>query len=757
MAIGMTCAFLILLWVHDEWSYDRYFENSDNLYRVIENQNPSGGEVSLLAPTPGALAPALKEEYPDIIRSSRYTNCPLTIKKGGEFIEETVAAVDKDFLKMFNIEFVQGDINSALNDPHNIVITEETAHKYFGNDYALGKKLESRGYVVTITGVIKNLPQNNHLRFNFLVPIQWLMELGANINDWEHRFYTYIELKQGTNSKIVETKILDFIKRHKEGSNSEILLQNIKKIHLFSSNKYTYDISGNGDITYVRILSLIAFFILIIACINFINLSTVQSTLRAKEIGVRKMSGANKRKIILQFFGESLLLVFTAFILAMVLVELLLPGFNNLTGKQLNINHQNTGLFIGLIIIVLFCGLLAGSYPALYLSSLKPLDTIKGDINKNPGKAQFRRGLVIFQFSLSAILIICTLIVGNQLNYLQKKNLGFNRNNIGYFMFPTRPGEPLLKTLRKELSNNPDIVSVTIAHPNSFNNEGTSIGFSWAEKRVGEDVSFHLLGADEDYAKTFQLELKKGRFFSSEFPTDASAIVINETATKIMGFTDPIGEIITTPQGSKLNIIGVVKDFHFQSLHYKIEPLIIRLAEDNNFIIKMKPDRISSIVEFIEKTYKSFNPELPLDFHFLDNDFNNLYRTEQRVGKIFGYFSLLAIFISCLGLLGLSSYMTERRTKEIGIRKVNGARSSEIFSMLSKEYIVLVIISFLIACPVAWYAMNKWLQNYAYHIKQGWWLFALTGVIVIVITFLTIGFQSYSAACKNPVKALRYE
>ncbi|MEI6050042.1 MAG: ABC transporter permease [Bacteroidota bacterium] len=756
MAIGMATAILILLWVQDEWSYDRHFENADELYRVIENQNLSAGGSSMIVPTPGALAPALKEEYPEIIRTMRFCPNPLTLKKGDEFIEATVTSVDKDFLKMFNIKFVRGNINTALNDPHNIVITEETAKKYFGDEEALGKTLASRGYVVTVTGVVKSMPHNSHIRFDFLVPIEWLTELGAHINGWNERFNTYIELKKGTDSKLVDKKIFNFIKNHNKESNSEIFLQNIKKIHLFSSGKYIADDYATGDITYVRILSLIAAFILIIACINFLNLATAQSASRAREIGIRKVAGANKRKIVVQFLGESLLIVLVAHVIAMILVELLLPGFNNLIGTQLSVNYQSAGLYFGLIIVVLFCGFLAGGYPAFYLSSLKPLDVIKGAINKNPGNAGFRRVLVIFQFSLSILLIICTLIVETQLKYIQNKNLGFNKDNIGYFMFPTRPSDPKLETLKKELSSNQDILSVTRAG-NPFYNEGTRNGFTWAGKKEGDDVYFHVLGADVDYVRTYKIEIKEGRFFSSEFSTDNTSIVINEEAAKILDFKNPIGEIITSPGGSKLNIIGVVKDFHIQSLHYKIGPLIMQIGSSNNFYVKMKPDRIISSVEFIKKTFKSFDPGLPIDFHFFDDDYDNLYKTEKRIGKIFGYFSLLAIIISCLGLVGLSSFMTERRTKEIGIRKINGAKSIEIFSLLSGEYIIWVMISILIACPIAWYVMNKWLQNFAYRINISWWVFALAGVISLLIALLTVSVQSFTAAGKNPVEALRYE
>jgi putative ABC transport system permease protein len=756
MAIGMTCAILILLWVQDEWSYDRHFKNADNLYRIIEKQNSSGGEISLLVPTRDALATSLKEEYPEIIRSSRYTNPYFSLQKGDELIEEKVAQVDKDFLKMFDIKFVRGNINSALNDAHDIILTEEIALKYFGDEDPIGKTLTSTNQKITftITGVVKSLPQNSHIKFDILSAIEWN---GVHRNKWMDRSYIYIELKEGTDSKTVDKKIVDFIKKHDKGSNSEIFLQNIKKIHLFSAKKFVYDISGQGDIAYVRILSLVAVFILLIACINFMNLSTAQYSKRSREIGVRKVAGANKRKIAVQFLGETLLIVFAAHAIAMIFVELMLPGFNNLTGKQLHVNYQSAGLYIGLITVVLFCGLLAGSYPAFYLSSLKPLNIMKGTIDKSPGNTKFRRVLVIFQFSLSALLIICTLIIRSQLNYMQNKKLGFDRDNIVHFMYPADQNDPTLESVKKELSNNPDIVSITRANDQSFNNEITMNGFTWAGKKGGDDILFYALFIDEDFAKTFNLKLKEGRFFS-EFPSDNHAVVINEQAAKILGFKNPIGEIITTPPGGKLNIIGVVKDFHYKSLHYKIGPLLIQKGTSNtNLFIRMKPDKITSTIESIKKTVKSFNHITPLNFKFLDDDFDNLYRTEQRMSKIFGYFSFLAIVISCLGLIGLSTFMTERRTKEIGIRKTNGAKSNEIVSLLSKEYTVLVIISFLIACPVAWYAMNKWLQNFAYCTSMSWWVFALAGIIVMFITMLTVGFQSYKAALRNPVDALRHE
>lgn len=758
MAIGMASAILILLLVQDEWSYDRHFDNADNLYRVIGDMGTTRGESSLTATTPAPLAKSLKEEYPEIIRSSRCgVGSLLSFKMGEEFIEETAVPIDNDFLKMFNIEFVAGDINKALNAPNNIVLTEKIAKKYFGSEYPIGKtlKMAESDEIYTITGVVKN-PHNSHLMFDLLIPIKLGKEFESLKSDMQVFCYNYVELIKGTDSKIVNEKIRNFLEDHSSMMTFGISLQNIKNIHLYSSGKYSQDIKGHGDITYVRIICLIAVFILLIACINFMNLYNAQSARRAREIGLRKVAGANRRKIFVQFMGESLLLVFISHVISMILVELLLPGFNNLIGKQLDINYQSPHLYAGLIAVILFCGILAGSYPALYLSSLKPLNTIKNVINKNPGNAQFRRVLVIFQFSLSVLLIICTLTVGNQLNYIQNKNLGLNKDNIGYFTSHTRPKGSTLDDLKKELLNNQDIVSVTRGN-NPVNIENNANGFNWTGNNEGNDVSFYILSCDEDYAKTFQLELKEGRFLSSEFSTDSSAAVINEKAAVVMGFNDPVGEIIATPWESKLHIIGVVKDFHFKSMHYTIEPLIITLNPDIEFFIRMKPDRVPSIVSYIKKTIQSFNLPYPLNFHFLTDDYNNLYQTEQRMSNISGYASFLAIFISCLGLIGLSSFMTERRTKEIGIRKVNGAKPVEIFFLLSKEYLVLVLISILIASPIAWFGINKWLQSYAYRITLNPWIFAVVDLIVLFIALLTVGLQSFKAARKNPVDALRYE
>ncbi|OFY67068.1 MAG: hypothetical protein A2Y71_05040 [Bacteroidetes bacterium RBG_13_42_15] len=767
MAIGMACAILLLLWVQNEISWDRFHKNADCLYRVLVNHQYNDGQLRQEANTPVPLAAALKEEYPEIIRSSRYAKFGMALPKGDEFITEEISFADKDFLEMFNIEFIRGDISSAFTGPYDLIITEETAHKYFADEDPVGKTLTYKGIVLTVTCVAKSLPHNSLVQFGLLLPFELLMkpELQTGlINDWRKLFgSSFIELNEGADNKLVEDKIKGIIKRNNNVINAEIFLQNIKKIHLYSKGKYWNDFFYFGNITYVRLVSLVAVLILTIACINFMNLSTAQSSRRAKEIGVRKVAGASKRKIIFQFLGESLFIVFVAQVIAMILVELLLPGFNNIMYKgvtEVEVNYQSPGLYIGLITIVLFCGLLAGSYPALYLSSLKPMNIMKGIINKNPGNARFRRILVISQFTLSFLFIICTLIVGTQINYIQNKNLGLNIDNIGHFEFTYGIQR---ETLKNELSNNPDIVSVTITgHQNVLNNWAAVSSVNWKGKKEGDDVLFSVLNADKDYAKTFQLELKEGSFLSAnEFSIDTTVVVINEKAAEIMGFKNPIGEVISDRNGLKFRIIGVVKDFHFKTLRSALEPLVITPIPPSitggTCYIRMKPDHIISTVNYIRNIFKSYNLDYTLNIGFLEDDYDSLYTAEQIAGTMLIYLTFLAIIISCLGLIGLSAFMTMRRTKEIGIRKTHGAKSIEIFFKLSKEYIGLVTISFLIASPIAWYAMNTWLRNYAYRTTIGWWVFALAVVLVIVIAMLAVGFQSYKVAGKNPVEALRYE
>lgn len=765
LAIGMACAILLLLWVQYQLSYDRHYKNADCLYRVLE-RHYADEKLHQMALTAYPLAAALKEDYPEIIRSSRYNNFWKAFIKGDDFVEGTLATVDSDFLEMFDITFIEGNKINALKEPDNIVITEDMANRYFGNEDPLGKKMKlDLNKVFTVTGVIKNVPRNSHIYIDGLVSSEYLkLENVGNVSDWKNLTnYTFVELVNGSDSKLVEKKIKDIYAKKSLTfpgiKNPEIFLQSFKKIHLYSHGKYEMDIEA-GSIVQVRLASLIAILILAIACINFMNLLTAQSSARAKEIGVRKIAGANKRKIILQFLGESLLIVFVAQVVAMILVELLLPLFNIGMYTSLKVDYQSAGIYIILISVILFCGLLAGSYPALYLSSLQPVNTLKGIIIKNTRKAKFRRMLVISQFTLAFLFIISTLIIKSQLRFMSSKNFGAEINNIAYFGF----NEGIqYQTLKNELSKNSDILGVSItARQFVLNNWSTVKDINWKGKKEGDDVTFVVLQADKDYAKTFKLDITAGNYLpADEYSIDNSSVVINEKTAEILGFKDPLGEVLTTKDGLNLTITGVVKNFHFKSFHFPIDPLLIiplgPSTKEGNCFVRMNPDSVVSTINFISKTFKSYKPDYPLKIGFLEDDYNSYNRIEMIAGKMFGYFAFLTIMISVLGLLGLSTFLTIRRTKEVGIRKAHGSKTSEIFFMLSKEYFILAGISFIIASPIAFFATNIWLQSFAYRVSLNLWLFGLAWIIVMAVTMLTVGVQSYNAAHRNPVEALRYE
>lgn len=760
IAIAMACAILLLLWVQYQLSFDRFYQNADRLYRIIEKRY-TGDKFEMSARTAYPLFKDLKENYPEIKRASVYNNFWETFFREDNVIEGTVATVDRDFFEMFEIVFIKGNPETALNGPRDIVLTEDMATRYFGNEDPIGKAMiNGPDKVFTVTGVIKNFPRNSHFYIDCLVSVEFLKtKFAGNLNDWKNpTAYAFIELEEGSDSRKVEEKIKGVIKNNLERSDSEIYMQNIKKIRLHSRG-YTNDIEF-GSITQVRLATLVALLILSIACINFMNLLTAQSSGRAKEIGVRKIAGAGRLKIIGQFFGESLLTIFAAIIIAMILVELFLPGFNTVMLTRLKISYLGAALYIILMAILLFCGLLAGSYPALYMSSLQPVNTLKGIIIMNTGKARLRRLLVISQFSLAFLFIISTFIVNSQLRYMNSKSFGADIDNICYFDFNERVKR---ETLKNELLGIQGISDITITdHLWVVNNWATSKGFTWDGKKEDEDVTFAIAIADKDYAKTFHLELKEGNYLTDdESSTENSAIVINERAAELLGFENPVGEIITLRDSLKFTIAGVLKNFHFKSFHFPIDPLFIAplhpSLKGGRCYVRINPDSVSATVSKIRLKFKSLYPDYPLDIGFVEDDFNDLNRIEIVSGTMFRYLTFVAIIISILGLLGLSTFIIIRRTKEIGIRKVHGAKTSEIFSMLSKEYIWLITISFLIASPIAWFATNMWLQTYAFRVNLNLWLFVLALFVVVGITILTVGLQSFSVASKNPVEALRYE
>lgn len=759
LALGMACTILILLWVQDELNFDKFNRNADNIYRVVEIQHYAGGELFPVAVTPGPLAKVLNDNYPEIVNSTRFTFGSRNLRHGDKIFLEPVAFADPEFLKIFSYPLVFGNSDNVLSDLHSILMTEKSAEKYFGKENPIGKTIIIDDSLnLTVTGVLRDIPANSHLRFDFLLNFEFLKNLGRELDEWgNNSFYTYVLLQQGAKVLDVNQKIKDEIKKHNEGSVTDLELQPLLKIHLYSAGKYIADIGGLGNIEYVKIFSLVAFIVLFIACINFMNLSTARATKRAREVGMRKVIGADRWHIIKQFYSESMLFSFLALLIALVISFLLLNAFNNLTSKEMSISSLGNSTFIELIALTIITGIIAGSYPAIYLSSFLPIKVIKSDSVISGGGSLFRKILVVTQFSLSLILIIGTIVISSQLDYIKNKNLGFDRENVMVVNI-NKSILANIETVKNELKKNPKIISVAAASSGPTYVGNSTSGIDWDGKNEDEEVLMHFVATDRDFIQAFNMQMAEGRFYSDDYGSDSSSAVINEEAAKIMGMKEPVGQTLTM-WGDKLNIIGVVKNFNFKPLDTKIEPLVLRLNNEFLFsmFVRVKPGDLIGTIDYVKDVYREFSASAPFDYHFLDEDFDNLYRSETRVQALFSYFAVLAIIISCLGLFGLASYIAERRTKEIGIRKILGASVHGVTILLSKEFINWVLLANIIAWPVAYYLMNNWLQGFAYRIKITAWPFLISGVIALLIAVATVSFQSIKAAVANPVDSLRNE
>ena len=759
LSIGLACTLAILLWVQDEKSYDMFHEDIQNLYRVVENQYYGGGDLFPVAVTPSPLAKNLKDEYPEITHATRYKSTSSTIEKGDQTFSERSAYVDQDFFEIFTVNFLEGSKKDALNDLNSVVITKGLAEKYFtGNPIGMTLRI-NKDQDFKVTGVINKFPDNSHINFDLLLPAEQMKNLGFDLEQWGNNWlYTYVKLHDNHKLKNINEKIINTIKDHNEGSVTDIYLQPVKEIHLYSAGKYTADVGGHGDIRYVNIFIVIAVAVLLIAIINFMNLTTAKSNIRAREIALKKVVGSGKIQLVSQFLVESIFLCLIAYILAVVLVDFFLPVFNDISGKKLSIPYFSLDFIIFSIAFILLVGLVSGSYPAFYLSSFKGVEILKGVQHRGRGASVLRRILVVIQFSLSLFLIIGFLIISKQLDYLKNKKLGLDKDNVVYVYLDGQM-QKNSEVIKNELLQNPDIISATTSNQFPTSIANSSSGVDWEGKDPEEVILFHNLSVDPDYQKTFQLELTEGRFFSDDIPSDTLGVVINEQALSIMGLEDPIGSEIKF-FGIDVRIIGVLKDFHFKSLHNRIEPLILFQRPDRNYVmfLRINSQNIQESITYIENVYIRYSSD-NRDFYykFLNEDYENLYNAEQRTGKIFQFFAILAIFISCLGLFALASFMAERRVKEIGIRKVNGAKTIDIIKLLTTDFSKLVLISFVLSAPVAWYIMIMWLENFVYKTNISIWIFVIAGILALVIALLTVGYQSVKAAIKNPVDALRYE
>jgi putative ABC transport system permease protein len=786
LASGLACFIQITMYVADELSYDRYNEKAERIYR-INTDILFGGNNLHLAVASDPLGATLKKDYPQVEDYVRFYNSDgyRMVKKGTEYVRENnVVRADSTLFNVFTLPAIAGDTRTALNEPNTVVITESTAKKYFGTTDAIGKQIETdeKGSTLyKVTAVIKDIPHNSHFHFDFIFTMKGVdYQMG---NFLSNNFQTYILLKPGVDYKAFEKNFEQVLVKYvlpqakefmnissmdefrKAGNKLDYSLMPLTKIHLYSDR--FPELGVNGNIQYVYIFSAVALFVLLLACINFMNLSTARSANRAREVGIRKVLGSEKRSLVQQFLMESMLMSTLATVLALGLVAICMPWFNELSGKELSLSDLfRSKEIVFLILLPVIVGLLAGSYPAFMLSSFKPIAVLKGRLNAGFKRSALRNALVVFQFTTSIVLIIGTIVVYRQLNYVQTKQLGFNKDQI-LIVNGTGAMRDKAGAFKDEVSKLSGVKGATFAgylpvegysrNDNTFSKEAVMTsqnGFNMQSWEV-----------DYDYLNLLGMQLVKGRNFSKQFGTDSSAIIINEAAARNLGYADPVGknlyQMYQDQNGTRLRtytIIGMVKDFHYESLRQNIGPLLFRLGNSPwATAFKVNTGDIRHLLGEIESKWKTMAPGMPFNYQFLDDAFNNMYKVEQRTGKLGLSLAVIAILIACLGLFGLATYTAEQRIKEIGIRKVLGATVANLVSMLSVDFLKLVIIASVIAFPLSWWAMSKWLQDFAYRTKIGWWIFALAAVIAVIIALLTVCSQAIKAALANPVKNLRTE
>jgi putative ABC transport system permease protein len=753
LAMGMACTIFIFKWVQNELSYDRFHQNAADLYAATFS---NGSTV-----TPTALAKFLKAEFPEIVHTSRFADAGDNLVKykgrempaGGNGI-----IVDPDFLRMFTFRFLRGDATTALTNPLSIVISENIAAKFFGNENPVDKIVTfSAQFDLQVTGVFKNYPANSHIQCEYIIPLAAAKEWGwfGDLNTWNiNDIRTYVQLAKNTAKGSVDAKLAHVVERHRPQDKRPLSLQPVTRLRLNPMGQ------REGTITYVYIFSAMAFFILIIACINFMNLTTARSTTLAREVGIRKTMGAGRADLIRQFFGETIALTVIALVVGTIMIALFLPNFNRITQEAFSFASLfQAGMIPGIFLILLLTAIISGSYPALFLSGFQTVRVLKGDISSAMSGARLRKILVVTQFFLSVLLILSTIMIFKQVNFLKDRDVGFNRENVVYFSVGARYRNNI-ETIKTELLANPKILNVTMADTAPFRwVRNAGVGDVQWEGKSHQQVKMVMAAVDSDYLKTFGMKMAQGRFFSKKFASDAAeAFVVNETAVKAMEMESPLGKQLQVGDWGG-RIIGVVKDYHFESLRSGIIPLAMRIQPDSyrHACIRVHPRNMASTLNFLKKHWTKIYPEYPFEYSFLDDSIRDQYQVEESVGRLVLTFTVLAIFISCLGLFGLASFMTEKRTKEIGIRKACGASTSALVFLLTKDFLRLVLLACMLATPLAAILVNKWLRIYACRTVMGPGVIALTVLLATAIAFVTVGFHTIKSARLNPSASLRYE
>ncbi|WP_080240395.1 ABC transporter permease [Spirosoma rigui] len=780
LSIGLATCLLISLFVLDELSYDRFNEKADRIVRVFFRGSMQGGKMNEAHVMP-PVAQTLKADYPEVQEATRLRlgGSPFITYHDKRFRDQTIAFVDSNFFQVFTLPLIQGDAKTALVRPNTAVITQALARKYFGNDNPLGKVLTINDENVSyqVTGLIDRVPANSHIR-----PIDLFVSMTsfpeAKAPSWmTSEFFTYLVLPEGYDYRQLEAKLPQVVDKYmgpqiqqafgmsmaqfrQKGNDLGLFLQPLTAIHLFSD--FTYDLSPPGNIQYVYIFGAIALFMLVIACINFMNLSTAGASKRAKEVGIRKVLGSERQSLTSQFLIESLLLTALALVLAVGIVYLALPAFNQLAGKSLTVNFSgNAWLLPGLLVLGALVGVLAGSYPAFFLSSFKPIAVLKGTkFSGDKRSIGLRSGLVVVQFFISITLMIGTTVVYRQLSYIQNKELGYEKEQVLVLPETWLLGNKE-EVFRNQIMQEPGVVNVSTsgylpAGPSNNNNF-----MVYAESNTTQLVKTLRYDVDYSYIPTLGIQLAAGRNFSREYGTDSSGVILNETAARTLGWAkNALGHTLSRAnqdgKQTTYRVIGVVKDFHFKSLHERISPLVMVLSKNSGtVIVKVKTKDLPGLLANLKKQWDQLAPDVPFTYSFLNERFNQTYLAEQKIGQILGLFAGLTIFVACLGLFGLATFTAEQRTKEIGVRKVLGASVAGIVGLLSKDFLKLVGVALLLAVPVAWYVMNQWLQDFAYKIDMEWWMFVLAGALAVSIALLTVSYQSIKAALMNPVKSLK--
>ena len=764
----MACFILIALYVQYELSFDRYHENSERIFRVAQELRGhvhEGHELLAMAPAP--VGPLLKEQYPEVLTYTRLRithNIPLA-HEDKNFIETDIHFSDPDIFRIFTLDFTDGNPGSVFNDPFSVVLSERMAEKYFGNENPVGKTIRFRNsYDFNVTGIIKDMPENSHFIMDIVMPISaYGIIYNTNLTDWRNiSCYTYILLDDRANSVMINDRIYDLLKDHTANSHGEynrLFIQPLTKIHLYS--KMDAELSPNNDIRIVYLFSLIAALIVLIACINYMNLATARSANRAREVGIRKVVGAQKAQLTKQFLGESVLITVIALILSFVIVSFILPFYNNFIERNLKFNlFQNYQIVLILFLLTIFIGLFAGSYPAVFISRFQPVQALRNILQKGSKGKNLRSFLVIGQFTVSIILIISTIIIRDQLFYIKNTDLGYNRKNIVVINTIDNDFRSKLDIIKSELVKHPDIYLTSSANFLPYWIRNQTI-FNWPGRQENERIGTYCGSVDYDYVDLFGIDIVQGRSFSRDFPSDAEgAFLINETAARRLGWENPVGRELIHWSGKKGKIVGVMKNFNFHSLYQDIEALhLFHGRQDNHYqlALKISGNNIPNVLNFIKGKIEKIVPGYTVEHNFFEDMFNRTYKSEAKLESMLTVFALLGVFISCLGLFGLSSITIFYRTKEIGVRKVFGASVQRIVFFLSKDFLKLILIANIIAWPAAWILMNNWLQNFAFKTNIGILTFLSAVFLALFITFLTICVQTIKAAGANPVESLKYE